>query len=156
MVILPSSKEALDKCRLELEGHYSLSGVDILVSDWPRGDGCHKPDSAVMDEDGKVVAHSNELHEAFERSQEFDEYTYDCVFGVSATSTAYNFFMTAQHECFCPATTRGSGALSLQKCSVLCDSSVMTLTKARGPSQSRDMLAHPHIGLLLALLVTLP
>ena len=56
MVILPGSKEALNKCRLDVEGHYSLLGVDILVSDWPRGDGCHKPDSAVMDENSKVVA----------------------------------------------------------------------------------------------------
>ena len=112
MVILPGSEEALKKCRFDVEGHYSLSGVDILVSDWPRGDGCHKPDSAVMDENGKVVAHSNELHEAFERSQEFDEYTYDCVFGVSATSTAYNFFMTAQHEFFCPAMVSVGARLS--------------------------------------------
>ena len=74
----------------------------MRVWDWPRGDGCHKPDTTLRDAEGKVVTYSNELHTAYEHNHKFDEYSFDCVWGVSETSTAYNFFMTAQQECFCP------------------------------------------------------
>ena len=93
----------LQQCDTKDEGGYSLSGVSMKVSDWPRSDGCHNPNTTEVDEEGKVITFSSELHTAFEHSHEFEEYSFECVEGVSKTSTAYNFFMmTAQHECFCP------------------------------------------------------
>ena len=77
--------ERLQACGSEEDGDYSLSGVSMRVWDWPRGDGCHKPDTTLRDAEGKVVTYSNELHTAYEHNHKFDEYSFDCVEGVSET-----------------------------------------------------------------------
>ena len=102
--------EGLQKCGVEDEGDYSLSGVSMQLSAWPRGDGCYKPDTTVREME--KVWYSDELHVAYEHSHEFQVYSFDCVKGVSVTSTAYNFFMTAQHECFCPGIMAVAARLS--------------------------------------------
>ena len=107
-------EQGLQKCETECEGDYSLSGVSMQLSAWPRGDGCHKPDTTVrvMEKDKEKVWYSDELHKAFENSHEFATYSFDCVNGISVTSTAYNFFMTAQQDCFCPGIMAVAGRLS--------------------------------------------
>ena len=107
-------EQGLQKCERENEGDYSLSGVSMQLSAWPRGDGCHKPDTTVrvVEKDKEKVWYSDELHKAFEHSHEFDAYSFDCVNGISVTSTAYNFFMTAQQDCFCPGIMAVAGRLS--------------------------------------------
>ena len=106
--------DGLQKCETECEGDYSLSGVSMQLSAWPRGDGCHKPDTTVrvVEKDKEKVWYSDELHKAYENSHEFATYSFDCVNGISVTSTAYNFFMTAQHECFCPGIMAVAARLS--------------------------------------------
>ena len=109
-------EQGLMQCEKECEGDYSLSSVSMQLSAWPRGDGCHKPDTTVrvvekvVEKEKEVekekVWYSDELHKAYEHSHEFEVYSFDCVNGISVTSTAYNFFMTAQHECFCPGICR--------------------------------------------------
>ena len=73
--------ERLQMCENEDEGDYSLSGVSMRVNDWPRGDGCHKPDTTLQAEvDGKdtVLTYSTELHAAYEQSHKFNKYSFDC------------------------------------------------------------------------------
>ena len=97
--------DVLKKCAEEAEGKYSLSSVSMQVSDWPRGNGCHKPDTtlrALVGDKQTVVTSSTELHKAYENSPAFDDYSFDCVKDVSSTSTGYNFFMAAQNDCFLP------------------------------------------------------
>ena len=47
--------DVLKKCAEEAEGKYSLSSVSMQVSHWPRGDGCHKPDTTCL---GRYGGHS--------------------------------------------------------------------------------------------------
>ena len=79
------AEELTQMCCSKREGSFSLSGKKMSISDWPRGNGCHEPDDPVKDASRKILSYSSQLHNAFQRNQDFSKYSYEAVDGVSET-----------------------------------------------------------------------